>query len=143
MTVAGLAEEATSGTVRCTTASPRSLSSLSTTSCTAVSAVVLDRKGPAEVYDGIDEKPVVLCRRQWYHSCNHSQGHSKEGRYGKPHNRIDDLFGQHRTSRATNANLEWICVLTRVVVRYCDTAGRFFVLQRCTTASMRTSLWFS
>ena len=25
-------------------------------------------------------------------SCNHSQGHSKEGGYDKPNNRVDDLF---------------------------------------------------
>ena len=129
----------------CTTALPRSLSSSSSrprsTSCTPVSAVVCDRQGLAEVHDGIDEKPVVLCRRQWYHSCNHSQGHGKEGGYDKPNNRVDDLFGQRCRNRANKANLVWICVRTSSSSSL--TRSWAFFLQRCTTASIRTSVCFS
>ena len=130
----------------CFTASLRSCSSSSsrpsTTSCTPVSAVVWDRQGLAEVYDGIDEKPVVLCRRQWYHSCNHSQGHRKEGGYDKPHKCIDDLFGQLCRNRANKANLVWICVRTSSSSSL-TRSWFFFSLQRCTSASMRTSVCFS
>ena len=108
------AEEAASRTVRCVQRHRRRRCPvrLQGRLRQVVSAAVWDRQGPAEVYDGVDEKPVLLCRRQWYHSCNHSQGHSKEGGYDKPNNRVDDLFGQRCRNRANKANLVWICVRT-------------------------------
>ena len=68
MVVAGVAatEEAASRTVRCVQRHRRGRCPLHLQDGVPQVAqrylpVVWDRQGPAEVYDGIDEKPVVLC----------------------------------------------------------------------------------